>query len=299
MVVGIQEELDMPAQVVMAGVVVAVHGCFLERSVHAFDLPVGPGMVRPGQSVLDAVFLAGIAKSVAASGAHLLAGAPGRWGVLAAAFLRTGMGELDAIVGEQGVDPVGHGLDQGMEEVGRDLACRLLMQLGKGKLAGAVDGHEQVELADLGADLGDVDVKVADRIGLEALSARLLAFGEWQAGDAVTLQTAVQAGAGQPGDAGLQGVKAVVEGKKGVAAEGDDHGLLLDAEHGGLDLPGSHCGIVGSLAPAPLLDGGRADAVAQGKRPHARFTPLNGATDCLCRCGAAVENLAHSSSLAA
>jgi hypothetical protein len=35
------------------------------------------------------------------------------------------------------------------------------VQLGEGELAGAVDGDEQVELALLGADLGDVEVEVA------------------------------------------------------------------------------------------------------------------------------------------
>ena len=40
MVVGIQEDLDVPAQVVMAGVAAALHGRFLERAVHAFDLAV-------------------------------------------------------------------------------------------------------------------------------------------------------------------------------------------------------------------------------------------------------------------
>jgi hypothetical protein len=34
-----------------------------------------------------------------------------------------------------------------------------------------------VELAGLGADLGDVEVEVADRVGLEALLARPLALG--------------------------------------------------------------------------------------------------------------------------
>ena len=179
MVVGFQEELDVPAQVVMAGV--AVHGRFLERSVHPLDLPVGPGMVRPGQPVLDAVFLAGVAESMAASGARLLARDPGGVGVLGAAFLTAGVGELDAIVGEQGVDPVGHGLDQGVEEVGRDLACCLLVPPGKGELAGAVDGHEQGELAGLGADLGDVDVEMADWVGREALPAWPFTFGEWRA----------------------------------------------------------------------------------------------------------------------
>jgi hypothetical protein len=43
------------------------------------------------------------------------------------------------------------------------------VHLGEGKFAGAVDGHEQVELALFGPDLGDVDVKVANRVALEGL----------------------------------------------------------------------------------------------------------------------------------
>src|SRR3712207_5057858 len=39
----------------------------------------------------------------------------------------------------------------------------------------------------------------------------------------------------------------------------------------------------GGPAPAPLLHRGRADAVAAGQRPHALFTPLYRATDCLRR----------------
>ncbi len=51
--------------------------------------------------------------------------------------------------------------------------------------------------------------------------------------------------------------------------------------------------------PAPLLHGGGADAMAQGRSCYARLAPLHGATDCPCRCGAAVENLTRGSSLAA
>jgi len=43
------------------------------------------------------------------------------------------------------------------------LGGRFLVQLDEGELAGAVDGHQQVEAALLGPDLGDVDVEVADR----------------------------------------------------------------------------------------------------------------------------------------
>lgn len=41
------------------------------------------------------------------------------------------------------------------------------MQFDKGELAGAVDGNEEMKLALLSADLGNVDVEEAERIALE------------------------------------------------------------------------------------------------------------------------------------
>jgi hypothetical protein len=49
------------------------------------------------------------------------------------------------------------------------------MQLGIGKLTGAVNRDKQVELAFFRADLCDVDMEVADRIRLKLLLGRLLA----------------------------------------------------------------------------------------------------------------------------
>ena len=74
---------------------------------------------------------------------------------------------MRAIVGQHGVDLVGHGRDQVAQEVPGNASGGLLVELDEGELRGPVDPNEQIELALLGADLGDVDVKVADRIGLE------------------------------------------------------------------------------------------------------------------------------------
>ena len=76
---------------------------------------------------------------------------------------------------EHRVDLVGHGRDKVAEEVARDAPRRLLVQLDKGELGRAVDGHEEVELALLGPDLGNVDVEEADRIALELGALRLAA----------------------------------------------------------------------------------------------------------------------------
>src|SRR3954447_20969958 len=62
-------------------------------------------------------------------------------------------------------------------------------------------------------------------------------------------------------------------------------------------LLGPHPRVRNGLAVAPLLDRGGADAIAAGQGSHALLTLLDGAPYCLCRGGAAVENLAHSSSL--
>jgi hypothetical protein len=64
------------------------------------------------------------------------------------------------------VAPVGNGLQEAAEEVGGDALRGALMELGEGELRGPVDGYEEVDPALLGADLGDVEVEVAERVGL-------------------------------------------------------------------------------------------------------------------------------------
>ena len=105
----------------------------------------------------------------------------------------------------------------------------------EGELRGPVDGNEEVEPAFLRPDLGnvrrtpwlDVDLEVADRVALElgALGLVTLSFGK--AADAMTLEAAVKARAGQVRKRGLESVEAVVQRQQRVAAEGNDHGLVL------------------------------------------------------------------------
>jgi hypothetical protein len=67
------------------------------------------------------------------------------------------------------------------------------MQLDKGKLAGAINGREQVELAFCHLYFGDVDVKVANGVRLELLPGRLVAKSRTrQTGNPVPLQAAMQ-----------------------------------------------------------------------------------------------------------
>ena len=102
-VVGHEEGLDARFELGVRAVMVALNGRLFESSVHSFDLAIGPGMVRLGQPVLDAV---GFAKHVE----HMHA-PPGRG---SETVLRQ-IGELETVVGEQGVDFVGNGFDQGFE----------------------------------------------------------------------------------------------------------------------------------------------------------------------------------------
>jgi len=116
-------------------------------------------------------------------------GAPARRG--AETILRQ-IGELDAIVGEHGVDFVGDGFDQSLEEVCRDPAIGLLVQFGVDEFGCSIDGNEQVELAFLGSYLGNVDVEVADGIGLELLLRGLVALRLRQAADPMAPEATMQ-----------------------------------------------------------------------------------------------------------
>lgn len=64
------------------------------------------------------------------------------------------------------------------------------MQLGEGELRVTVIGDEHMQLALFGAHLGDVDVELADQVGLELLLGRPISLDIGQAADAVALQAA-------------------------------------------------------------------------------------------------------------
>jgi len=85
-----------------------------------------------------------------------------------------------------------------------------------------------MELALFGSNLGDIDVKIANGVFFEGFLGRLAAFHLRQPADAMALIAAVQGRARQMRDAGLQGIKAIVERQERVLAKSDSDGLFLD-----------------------------------------------------------------------
>ena len=100
-------------------------------------------------------------------------------------------GEVGSVVGEDGVDLVRDGGDQAAQEVPRGAARHLLVHLDEGELRRPIDGDKQVKLALSGSNLGDVDMKIADRIRLEFAFGGGFAFDLRQPRDPVALQTPV------------------------------------------------------------------------------------------------------------
>lgn len=174
-IVGCAEVREAAAELVVRFIVKALDGCLFDRAVHSFHLAVRPGVFHLGQTVLDTVFITNPAEDV-----------------MEGINIAGPIGELDAVIGQNRVDFVENGLDQAPKEPRCDHFTRLLMKLDKGELAGPVDGDEQAQLVLSCLNLGDIDVKVTDRIGLELGMLRLVAFGIRQAGDAVTLKEAMQ-----------------------------------------------------------------------------------------------------------
>ena len=142
----------MAAELLVAVVVVALDGSILDCAVHSLDLSVRPGMVHLGQAVLDPVVFTDPVEDVLK-----------RMGVFLA------VGELDAVVRQDGMDPVGDRRDQVAQELGGGHLTGLLLQPRESEFAGPVDGNEQVEFSFVSPELCDVDVEVADRIALELL----------------------------------------------------------------------------------------------------------------------------------
>ncbi len=87
------------------------------------------------------------------------------------------------------------------------------MDLGKGKLGGAVNRHGQVKFAFFCSALGDIDVKVADRILLEFALLWWLLGHLRQTADAMSLQTTMQRGARQVRNSLLERIQAINQGQ--------------------------------------------------------------------------------------
>lgn len=131
-VVGADEVGEMLFELQVAVVVKALDSGFFDRAVHPLDQAVRTRMLDLGEMVFDA-FLAA---------AHIehMGHVAGSWAI----GIARRKAELNAFVGENSVDFIGDGSDQGDEE-GR---CRsptgLLDQLYKGELACAINGDMEI-----------------------------------------------------------------------------------------------------------------------------------------------------------
>ncbi len=179
-VVCFQEVGQVRFELVVGVVEVALHGGLFDGSVHALDLPVGPGMIGFGESVFDPM--------KETEPVEWMTTEAGGWPL---PVLRQ-IGKLDAVVGEHGVDAIRNCFHEGFEERGGRSHISSFDEFNDDELRGAVDGHEQIELTLGGSHLCQVDVEEADRIGVELLPAGPIALNLRQTTDAVTLQTSMK-----------------------------------------------------------------------------------------------------------
>src|SRR5450756_1834321 len=163
-VVGSKEVGQVRFELVMGVVEVSLDRSVLHGPAHPFNLPLGPGMVRFGQPVFDSMNETEPVERMSAETCG--------WSLT---VLRQ-VCELDTVIGEHGMDVIRNGLEECFEERCCGSHICLFDEFDHSELRGAVDGNEQVELAFRSPHLGQVDVEEADRIGVELLPLRLVAF---------------------------------------------------------------------------------------------------------------------------
>ena len=143
-VVGADEVGEVISQLVVVVVVEAFDRRFLDRAVHPFDLAIRPRVPDLGEPMFDLMLAADPIKDV-----------------LEGMNMPFVIGELDTIVRQHNVEPVGHGCDQVAQERGGGQFPGLLVQFDVSELGGPVDAHKEVELALSRLNLSNINVKVA------------------------------------------------------------------------------------------------------------------------------------------
>jgi hypothetical protein len=119
--------------------------------------------------------------------------------------------ELNAVVGQDGVDLVGHGLEHVLKELPGRLSISGGIELGGGELGRPVDSHKEKELDLGGLHFGNGDVDEPDGVALKLLPPGLVTFDIWQPRDPMTLQAPVQRRPCQVRDRRLRGIEAVIQ----------------------------------------------------------------------------------------
>jgi hypothetical protein len=161
-IVGHQEGLEVLFSGLMGLVGVCCDCGFLERSIHTFHLTIRPGMIGCSQPMGDGVVSTDACKDV-----------------FEGVFILLPIRQLDAIIGEYGVEFVRHSRN----EIAQELGCHRLqgfrVELGVRELRRAIDGDKQGAPAFFGPHFGDVDVAVAERVGLELFLLGLGALASW------------------------------------------------------------------------------------------------------------------------
>jgi hypothetical protein len=226
---------------VAGGSGVAFEG-FGEAAIEALGHAVGLRMVGSGEFVADAVALAELVEGMGA----------GATVALAPARIAEAVGELRAVVGEDGVDGMAEGLQKALQAGGDGRAAAFLDDLDVDEAGGAFDGDEDVgRLALQARQVFQVDVDIAEGFGGEALGSRFGIGGLLR--DAPALEAAVQ---GRAGDIGAQAaahdLQGIVERKSQPGAQFDGDLLLFGGKAGGQGMGrGRAIGHVLALFPAP------------------------------------------------
>jgi hypothetical protein len=118
--------------------------------------------------------------------------------------------ELKSVIREHCVNAVRHTFHQPPQEIGRNPARGVCVELREGELADTVDSHEQIQLAFFGRYLRQVDVDVPERIRPELPACRWV-LDTRETADPVTLKKPMQRRACEMWDRRLKGVEAIIE----------------------------------------------------------------------------------------
>jgi hypothetical protein len=162
-VVGGDGVSEVRAPLIVRGGVEALDGGLLEGAVYSLDWPSS----KDAEAWSDGAPVVLGAGELERVGAEPLLGGEHPLDLVRRPGVAAGLGDMRAVVGENRVNLVRNGRDQGAQEVACDTAGDLLMQLDKGDLGRAVDRNKQGELALLRPQLGDVNGEEADRVALD------------------------------------------------------------------------------------------------------------------------------------